>query len=85
MKELRSNYEPHSVGTLVQLPSFDEFIEKHGDYLKLMLLEEILSKSSKRILKDEEEKIEKTIGIAIDLRRSWQKCTEILKSSYRWA
>ncbi|WP_457754455.1 hypothetical protein [Thermococcus sp.] len=56
MKEIRSNYKPHSVGTVVQLPSFDEFIEKHGDHFKLMLLEEILSKSPKRIPKDEEKK-----------------------------
>ncbi|WP_456395484.1 hypothetical protein [Thermococcus sp.] len=66
VKELRSNFEPYAKGTVVQIPSFDEFIEKHGDYLKLMLLGEILSKSPKRLPKDEEKKIERTIEIAID-------------------
>ncbi|WP_258084088.1 hypothetical protein [Thermococcus thermotolerans] len=66
VKKIRSDFEPNAKGTVVQLPSFDEFIEKHGDYLKLMLLEEILSKSPKIIPKDEEKKIEKTIDIAID-------------------
>ncbi|MCD6373461.1 MAG: hypothetical protein J7L37_07970, partial [Thermococcus sp.] len=66
VKEIDRHLALGSKATIVQLPSFDEFIEKHGDYLKLMLLEEILSKSPERISKDEEKKIERTIEIAID-------------------
>jgi len=46
----------YSRAIIVQLPDFDEFVEKHVNILKAILIQEILSKSPKRISKDEEKK-----------------------------
>ena len=69
VKKVPRDYEPNFKAVVVQLPSFDEFIKRHGNSLKAALMQEIMAKSPKRMSEDEEKKIERTIEIAIDAAR----------------